>query len=131
MAIRISSTFPIKHSPHLQFHKPLLSLSTNPQKQFKVEISSSGRDDVVLDESAYEAERLSLDAEARQSMAEASERESKEEGDPKAWKWVIRKRVWDLMEALNIAQFPRPVHHRIPNFDGASLAANKVVKRHL
>ena len=98
-------------------------LSTNPQKQFKVEI--------VLDESAYEAERLSRDAEARQSMAEASERESKEDGDPKAWKWVIRKRVWDLMEALNIAQFPRPVHHRIPNFVGASLAANKVVKGHL
>ncbi|KAM7518669.1 hypothetical protein LguiB_017631 [Lonicera macranthoides] len=131
MAIRISSTFPIKQPLLLQFHKPLfslssLSLSTNPQKQFKVEISSSGRDDVVLDESAYEAERLSRDAEARQSMAEASERESKEEGDPKAWKWVIRKRVWDLMEALNIAQFPRPVHHRIPNFVAASLAANKL-----
>lgn len=36
------------------------------------------------------------------------------------------KRVWDSMEAQNIAQFPRPVHHRIPNFVGAHIAANKL-----
>lgn len=48
------------------------------------------------------------------------------EADPKAWKWVIRKRIWDLMEAQNIAQNPRPVHHRIPNFVGASSAAKKL-----
>lgn len=30
------------------------------------------------------------------------------------------------MEAQNIAQFPRPVHHRIPNFVGASVAADKL-----
>lgn len=39
------------------------------------------------------------------------------------WKWAIRKRVWDYMEAKNIARNPRPVHHRIPNFEGAELAA--------
>ncbi|KAJ0976870.1 hypothetical protein J5N97_012344 [Dioscorea zingiberensis] len=44
--------------------------------------------------------------------------------DPKAWKWRIRKRVWDLMEAEGIARNPRPVHHRIPNFDGAPAAAD-------
>ncbi|KAJ8541493.1 hypothetical protein K7X08_002309 [Anisodus acutangulus] len=59
-------------------------------------------------------------------MAETSEKETQNQEDPKAWKWVIRKRVWDLMEAQNSAQFPRPVHHRIPNFIGASLAANKL-----
>ncbi|XP_021898691.1 5-formyltetrahydrofolate cyclo-ligase-like protein COG0212 [Carica papaya] len=85
-------------------------------------------DGVVFDELAFEAERLSLDARARESMAEASKREieSGSDDDPKAWKWIIRKRIWDLMEARNIAQNPRPVHHRIPNFIGASVAANRL-----
>ncbi|XP_057468994.1 5-formyltetrahydrofolate cyclo-ligase-like protein COG0212 [Actinidia eriantha] len=99
--------------------------SRNSQNLLKVEGIGS-RNDVAFDESAYEAERLRLDAEARESMADASEREAADEADAKAWKWAIRKRVWDLMEAQNIAQFPRPVHHRIPNFVGASAAANKL-----
>lgn len=28
----------------------------------------------------------------------------------------IREQIWDYMEARNLADFPRPVHHRIPNF---------------
>ncbi|KVH98608.1 5-formyltetrahydrofolate cyclo-ligase-like protein COG0212 [Cynara cardunculus var. scolymus] len=100
-----SNSFSIKH------------LSYNP---FKVE---SNRIEVGFDESAYEAERLRLDAKARESMAEELDRN---DNDPKAWKWIIRKRIWDLMEARNIAQFPRPVHHRIPNFVSASIAANKL-----
>uniref|UniRef100_A0A8C3WGG2 Methenyltetrahydrofolate synthase domain-containing protein n=2 Tax=Catagonus wagneri TaxID=51154 RepID=A0A8C3WGG2_9CETA len=35
----------------------------------------------------------------------------------------IRERIWDYMESQNLADFPRPVHHRIPNFKGASQAA--------
>ncbi|XP_045047791.2 methenyltetrahydrofolate synthase domain-containing protein isoform X5 [Desmodus rotundus] len=35
----------------------------------------------------------------------------------------IREQIWDYMESQNIADFPRPVHHRIPNFKGASRAA--------
>ncbi|KAM4800476.1 methenyltetrahydrofolate synthase domain-containing protein isoform X2 [Urocitellus parryii] len=35
----------------------------------------------------------------------------------------IRERIWDYMESENVADFPRPVHHRIPNFKGASHAA--------
>ncbi|XP_069872981.1 methenyltetrahydrofolate synthase domain-containing protein-like isoform X2 [Dipodomys merriami] len=35
----------------------------------------------------------------------------------------IRERIWDYMESQNLADFPRPVHHRIPNFKGASRAA--------
>ncbi|XP_059941587.1 methenyltetrahydrofolate synthase domain-containing protein isoform X1 [Mesoplodon densirostris] len=35
----------------------------------------------------------------------------------------IRGQIWDYMEARNLADFPRPVHHRIPNFKGASQAA--------
>ncbi|XP_045628624.1 methenyltetrahydrofolate synthase domain-containing protein isoform X2 [Ursus americanus] len=35
----------------------------------------------------------------------------------------IREQIWDYMESQNLADFPRPVHHRIPNFKGASRAA--------
>ncbi|CAL5098129.1 unnamed protein product [Urochloa decumbens] len=41
-----------------------------------------------------------------------------------AWKWAIRKRVWDALEADGVARAPRPAHHRIPNFDGAAAAAD-------
>lgn len=43
-----------------------------------------------------------------------------------AWKWAIRKRVWDHLEENDIADFPRPVHHRIPNFKGAEEAARQL-----
>ena len=33
-----------------------------------------------------------------------------------ASKWDIRQRVWDYIEEKNLANFPRPVHNRIPNF---------------
>ncbi|XP_047566952.1 methenyltetrahydrofolate synthase domain-containing protein isoform X5 [Lutra lutra] len=35
----------------------------------------------------------------------------------------VRQQIWDYMESQNLADFPRPVHHRIPNFKGASRAA--------
>ncbi|XP_034644568.1 methenyltetrahydrofolate synthase domain-containing protein isoform X2 [Trachemys scripta elegans] len=41
-------------------------------------------------------------------------------------KWDIRMKIWDYMEANNLADFPRPVHHRIPNFKGASHAASRL-----
>ncbi|RXM29541.1 Methenyltetrahydrofolate synthase domain-containing protein [Acipenser ruthenus] len=41
-------------------------------------------------------------------------------------KWDIRKKVWDYIEDNNLANFPRPVHNRIPNFKGASQAAEKL-----
>lgn len=109
-----------------------LSLPTNSHKHLFMRRSGSSsgpRNDVTFDEAAYEAERLSFDAKAREEMAETSKIETQESGvaeDPKAWKWVIRKRIWDMMEARNIAQNPRPVHHRIPNFVGAAAAADKV-----
>lgn len=136
---RISSAFPFasiaKHSviipskSHFPISLSSLNFSDSPKFSFKVE--SQKRNDVVFDDAAYEAERHRLDAEARKAMAETSEMETQNQQDPKAWKWVIRKRVWDLMEAQNIAQFPRPVHHRIPNFIGASIAADKVQRLHL
>ncbi|KAK9005749.1 hypothetical protein V6N11_043170 [Hibiscus sabdariffa] len=61
-----------------------------------------------------------------QTSRRTTEKTAETEDDPRAWKWVIRKRVWDFMEAQNIAHNPRPVHHRIPNFVAASAAAKKV-----
>jgi len=40
----------------------------------------------------------------------------------------IRKRVWDLMEELGVARPPRPVHGRIPNFEGAARAAARLTE---
>uniref|UniRef100_UPI00398E91AE methenyltetrahydrofolate synthase domain-containing protein isoform X1 n=1 Tax=Pristiophorus japonicus TaxID=55135 RepID=UPI00398E91AE len=45
---------------------------------------------------------------------------------PGVTKWDIRKKVWDYIEEKNLANFPRPVHHRIPNFKGAYDACNKI-----
>ncbi|KAL4642090.1 methenyltetrahydrofolate synthase domain-containing protein isoform X1 [Arapaima gigas] len=39
-----------------------------------------------------------------------------------ATKWDIRHKVWDYIEDRNLANFPRPVHNRIPNFKGAHQA---------
>ncbi|XP_075673371.1 5-formyltetrahydrofolate cyclo-ligase-like protein COG0212 [Castanea sativa] len=92
--------------------------------------NQSQNENVAFDEAAFEAERLSLDAKARETMMaqSSSSSSSSNGGDPKAWKWGIRKRIWDTMEALNIAQNPRPVHHRIPNFVAASTAAKNLSK---
>ncbi|KAG7590382.1 NagB/RpiA transferase-like [Arabidopsis suecica] len=93
-------------------------------------IGSESSDGVAFDAVAYESERLSLDAVAMEDMAETAKKEleSDPDSDPKAWKWVIRKKMWDLMEARNYAMNPRPVHHRIPNFVGASAAARKLAE---
>ncbi|NXR00659.1 MTHSD protein, partial [Sagittarius serpentarius] len=36
-----------------------------------------------------------------------------------ASKWDVREKVWDYLEASGLADFPRPVHRRIPNFKGS------------
>ena len=41
-------------------------------------------------------------------------------------KAAIRKKVWEFMEKNDIANFPRPVYNRIPNFKGANQAGQKV-----
>ncbi|XP_053410020.1 methenyltetrahydrofolate synthase domain-containing protein isoform X2 [Nycticebus coucang] len=40
----------------------------------------------------------------------------------------IRVQIWDYMESQNLADFPRPVHHRIPNFKGAPRAAEHLLR---
>jgi 5-formyltetrahydrofolate cyclo-ligase len=44
-------------------------------------------------------------------------------------KQAIRERVWDTLEAEGIARFPFPPHGRIPNFDGAKEAAERLATR--
>ncbi|KAK6246432.1 hypothetical protein QUC31_001199 [Theobroma cacao] len=126
--IRLSAPFSYNHSylftnQKFKLRFPSISIRLQGRKNYHSDAKE-------FDESAFEAERLRLDAKARDSMAQTSKRVmealAEEEDDPKAWKWVIRKRIWDLMEARNIAQNPRPVHHRIPNFMGAPAAAKNL-----
>ncbi|KAI3959659.1 hypothetical protein MKW92_012244 [Papaver armeniacum] len=131
------SGFVIKEKPHLTKTHKFFSLNfeqttkndcLNPLRRNFSALGSSVKNG--FNEAAFETERLSLDSKAREEMAEKAQIEisssnAAEEEDPKAWKWIIRKRVWDMMEAENIAQNPRPVHHRIPNFVGAAAAAKK------
>eukprot|EP00667_Euglena_gracilis_P013360 EG_transcript_13775 len=79
-----------------------------------------------LDTAAYNAERLRLDAEARDHMKQLAETEVEAGSSAGAWKWKVRQRIWDLLESTNVARNPRPVHHRIPNFEGAEAAANRL-----
>ena len=43
-------------------------------------------------------------------------------------KQAIRERVWDDLEASGVARFPFPPHGRIPNFDGAASAADRLAE---
>ena len=43
-------------------------------------------------------------------------------------KQEIRLRVWDHLERHNLVYFPRSVHNKIPNFIGASAAAEKLAQ---
>jgi len=81
--------------------------------------------------SAYNSERLRKDALARQAMKDkmAADSEAPPGSTAGAWKWAIRRKIWDYMEENNIAQFPRPVHHRIPNFVHADQAAARLAEQ--
>ncbi|GFP86919.1 5-formyltetrahydrofolate cyclo-ligase-like protein cog0212 [Phtheirospermum japonicum] len=125
--LKLASAFPFAPKQPLSFPSIIQNnkiLSRNNKSRNLA--TATPRNDAAFDEAAYETERLSKDAAARESMAQKSVAQAQDPDDPKAWKWVIRNRAWDLMEARNIAQFPRPVHHRIPNFVGAHIAANKL-----
>ncbi|KAK3282781.1 hypothetical protein CYMTET_9508 [Cymbomonas tetramitiformis] len=70
-----------------------------------------------------EATRLEKDSQAMEKMRLEAETRLATPEKPGAWKWTIRKTIWDMLEETNLACFPRPVHHRIPNFVGAQEAA--------
>jgi hypothetical protein len=79
-----------------------------------------------FNEVAYEKERLEKNAEAMDAMKIVAENEFAKLRTP--WKWEIRKRIWDMMEERNIAWFPRPVHHRIPNFVNSEKATERLAQ---
>lgn len=41
-------------------------------------------------------------------------------------KWAIRRKIWDHLEDNNLVNAPRPCHYRIPNFEGAAAANDKL-----
>ena len=43
-------------------------------------------------------------------------------------KQSVRERVWNGLEAAGVARFPYPPHGRIPNFDGADRAADRLTE---
>mmetsp|Transcript_171153 Transcript_171153/g.548597 ORF Transcript_171153/g.548597 Transcript_171153/m.548597 type:complete len:483 (-) Transcript_171153:91-1539(-) len=81
-----------------------------------------------------EAERLRLDKEAREGMEaymvqiEQLAQAGNVRAQKTAWKWTVRKKVWNYLEDNDLADFPRPVHHRIPNFKGSADAGLRVAK---
>ncbi|KAG9444211.1 hypothetical protein H6P81_015551 [Aristolochia fimbriata] len=128
--VRFSSAFAIGRSQSATLIRSSIPFPSSIPRKLSSNLLSRvsftlERDRESFDSAAFDADRLHLDAKARESMAEIADVESKAD-DSKAWKWIIRKRVWDLMEAENIAQNPRPVHHRIPNFVGAAFAAKRL-----
>ena len=88
--------------------------------------SESINSDNNFQEAAYEKDRLQKDKQAMDAMKEVAEVEFAKLRTP--WKWEIRKRIWDMMEEKDLARFPRPVHHRIPNFVNAELAAARLAE---
>lgn len=96
--------------------------------------AASEAEPLQLDQEASEAHRLQLDREARTHTARVAHAalamDETTDRDDGHWKWVIRKRIWDLLEHEDIARHPRPVHHRIPNFNGAPLAASRLAGLH-
>lgn len=81
-----------------------------------------------------EEQRLLLDQEARDGMEAYMLKieELAEQGNIRAqmtaWKWKVRRKVWNYLEDNDLADFPRPVHHRIPNFKGSTEAGKRVAE---
>ena len=48
------------------------------------------------------------------------------EADLSTAKQQVRERIWRLMEEKRVARFPRPIWGRIPNFEGAEKAAERL-----
>ncbi|MEN2974150.1 MAG: 5-formyltetrahydrofolate cyclo-ligase [Candidatus Caldarchaeales archaeon] len=44
------------------------------------------------------------------------------------FKEEIRERIWRILEEEGVARFPRPVHGRIPNFEGAEIAGRRITE---
>ncbi|KAL3791734.1 hypothetical protein HJC23_007501 [Cyclotella cryptica] len=110
--------FPAHHSHRLLHSRSIVSRSS-------IHLSSSrSSTNEEFNEAAYESDRVAQDAMAMAAMKSQAEQEYAKLRTP--WKWRIRKAVWDFLEEKDIAQYPRPVHHRIPNFLGADEAAKSL-----
>nr|GME16358.1 5-formyltetrahydrofolate cyclo-ligase-like protein COG0212 [Ipomoea batatas] len=128
--LRLSSSFQFRpKNPIFSKPQPFVSLYRTSPFSFKVEASSKRS-------GAAAARRLTRRRTRQKGSGSMRRRETPWPRPPreKPKTRTTRRRgngrsgngFWDLMEAQNIAQFPRPVHHRIPNFVGASVAADKL-----
>lgn len=103
---------------------PSSSITPTTQRGGRIAAHASSSSTSSFDEGAFEADRLSKDADAMERMSRVATAEFSRLRTP--WKWRIRKAVWDHLEENDVARFPRPVHHRIPNFVGADDAAENL-----
>lgn len=77
---------------------------------------------------------MQLDQEAREGMEKYMKliQDLADKGNIRAqktaWKWDLRKKVWNFLEDNDLADFPRPVHHRIPNFKGSAKAGERLAE---
>lgn len=77
---------------------------------------------------------MQLDQEAREGMEKYMKliQDLADKGNIRAqktaWKWDLRKKVWNFLEDNDLADFPRPVHHRIPNFKGSGRAGERLAE---
>lgn len=39
----------------------------------------------------------------------------------------LREEIWGLLEERGVARFPKPVHGRIPNYEGSEAAARRIL----
>ena len=104
----------------LRARVPLSTPRLAPTAARRARAAATPRNVSSFDSAAFDAERLAKDAVARDDAAALMA------AQPGAWKWAIRKTIWDTLEATNEADFPRPVHHRIPNFKLAAEAAERL-----
>ena len=104
---------------------PQLAMAYAPTTRQSITTTLSSSSSSTFDEKSFESDRLSKDKKAMDEMKQVSEEEFAK-GLRTPWKWKIRKAIWDYMEENDIAQFPRLVHHRIPNFVGSDDAADKL-----
>lgn len=114
-----------ENSHRSAFRSSARTWSTNDPISSSKNESPQQLSSALLDEEAYEKDRLSKDAQAIDAMKAVADMEFAK-GLRTPWKWKLRKRIWDYMEENDIARFPRPVHHRIPNFVGAEIAAARL-----
>ncbi|XP_078675438.1 methenyltetrahydrofolate synthase domain-containing protein-like isoform X2 [Branchiostoma floridae x Branchiostoma belcheri] len=70
--------------------------------------------------------QIKAEGESTKDLENAEGKSGEPDKEKGVTKWSIRQQIWDHIEKNDLANFPRPVHHRIPNFKNAAAAAEKI-----